>query len=86
MKISKFINGDENIANLSGQSFAMLFGEISPKIRTAIVITTVETDEPNVWSFKRFTKKIVPIEASAMFTMLFPISIVEISLSYCSES
>ena len=38
--------GAENIAKRSGNSLATLFGEISPKISTTIVITTVEIVAP----------------------------------------
>ena len=49
MKVSKyFIIGAENIANLSGFSFAKLFGVISPNNRTTIVVTTVEIAEPTL--------------------------------------
>ena len=38
--------GAENIAKLSAFSFAMLLGDISPNIRTATVMTTVEIVTP----------------------------------------
>ena len=38
--------GAENIANFSGDSFARLFGDISPKINTSTVITTVDRVTP----------------------------------------
>jgi glutamine phosphoribosylpyrophosphate amidotransferase len=53
--------GAENRANLSGDSFAILFGEISPKIRTSTVVTIVETLAPFA-SPSIFTNKIVASE------------------------
>ena len=38
--------GAENMAHCSAQSLAMLFGEISPKISTTTVTTTVEIEAP----------------------------------------
>ena len=38
--------GAENMANRSGDSLATLLGEISPKIRTKTVITTVDRVTP----------------------------------------
>ena len=78
------MNGAENIVNCSAQSFAMLFGEISPKINTTTVTTTVEIVAPESPYCR--TKITVPSDAIAMFTMLFPMSTVEISLPYCSSS
>ena len=57
----------------------MLLGEISPKIKTAMVITAVEMVAP--FSSNRPMKYTVPIDAKEMFTMLLPIKMVEISLS-----
>ena len=36
------MKGAENFAKLSGVSFAMLFGDISPNIRTMTVVIAVE--------------------------------------------
>ena len=58
----------------------MLLGEISPKISTTTVTTTVETVAP-MSSPNSLTNISVPREAARMFTMLLPISIVEMSLS-----
>ena len=68
--------GAENMANRSGDSLAILFGDTSPNIRTTIVVTTVETLAPASSPRKR-TKMSVDREAQAMFTMLLPIRIVE---------
>ena len=72
--------GAENIANFSGDSFAILFGEISPKISTTIVVTAVDTlgpaSSPNI-----LTKSTVAKDALAIFTILFPIKIVDNKLS-----
>ena len=83
-QIKNWMNGAENIVNCSAQSFAMLFGEISPKINTTTVTTTVEIVAPESPYCR--TKITVPSDAIAMFTMLFPMSTVEISLPYCSSS
>ena len=54
-----------NRAKLSGCSFCHTLGDISPKISTNIVMTTVESGAP-AWG-KYFVNKIVAIEAAAMF-------------------
>ncbi len=77
--------GAENSANLSGDSFAMLFGEISPKIKTRTVVTIVETLAPFA-SPSIFTNRIVAKEEDKIFTILFPIRIVDNRLSYFSSS
>ena len=77
--------GAENRANLSGDSFAILFGEISPKIRTSTVVTIVETLAPFA-SPSIFTNKIVASEDDKIFTILFPIRIVDKRLSYFSSN
>ena len=77
--ISTLIKGALNMANFSGKSLAMLFGVISPKISTKTVTTTVEIIAPT--SPYSFTKSRVPMDATAMFTILLPIKIVEINLS-----
>ena len=74
--MKKFIIGADIIANFSGDSFARLFGDISPNISTRTVIITVDTVAP-ISPPKIRTKSIVLIEESAIFTILFPISIVE---------
>ena len=75
------IKGAEKQANFSGQSLARLLGEISPKIRMVRVNTTVETVAPRLGSFNRSTKIRVAMVDAAMLTTLFPIKMVEISLS-----
>ena len=55
----------------------MLFGVISPKIRTVTVITAVATVAPISPSI--FTNSTVAIAEPAIFTMLLPTKIVEIS-------
>ena len=67
-------------AKPSGCSFAMVLGVISPKIRTASVITTVETVTPFDSPISP-TKNIVASDDATMLTMLLPIRIVVISLS-----
>lgn len=84
IQIKVLRKGAENTAKRSGQSFAIFWGEISPKISTTTVTTTVDTVAPI--SPQRRTNNTVPKEAVAIFTILFPIRIVKISLSYCSES
>lgn len=60
----------------------MYFGVISPKIKTAMVITTVEITEGFSEEFaSNFVNKTVATAEDERFTMLFPIKIVEISLS-----
>ena len=46
MTIKNLSSGAENIENFSGLSFARLFGEISPKISTTIVVAMVDTVAP----------------------------------------
>ena len=60
----------------------MNFGVISPKIKTAMVITAVDTTADVLPSLISVPKKIVASVVAERFTMLLPISIVEISLSY----
>ena len=73
------IIGSENMAKLSDFSLAKLLGEISPKINTIIVITTVETVAPYL-PYKSINNT-VEIAVIAMFTILLPISMVVRSLS-----
>ena len=79
----KLIIGEENIANLSGRFFAILFGVISPKISTITVRTTVETVAARSGSLSLSSpvKNRVAREALSMLTILFPISIVEMRVS-----
>lgn len=77
---SIFNKGAENIANVSGDSFAILFGETSPKINTTTVVTAVETLGP-ASAPRNSTNNTVASEALAILTMLFPIKIVESKLS-----
>ena len=72
--------GAENMAKLSGLSFAILFGETSPKIRTMTVVAAVDTLAPKS-SPKRRTNKSVAREAQAIFTILLPMRMVDRSLS-----
>ena len=58
-------------------------------MRTATVITAVDTVAPRcsrLRLFKRCVKKIVPMDARAIFTILFPMRIVERRRSYLSSS
>ena len=72
--------GAENRAKFSGTSLARLLGETSPKISTTMVITRVDRLEP-LSSPKRRTNSTVATEVLVMFTMLFPIRIVDSRLS-----
>ena len=86
--IRRLIRGAENMLNFSGFSFARLLGLISPKIKTTIVTTTVEIVAP-LFPYNS-TKSTVPSDATRMLTILFPMRMVDKSLSYlsqrCSES
>ena len=66
-------------------SFARLFGITSPNVSITSVSTTVDTraalSGPTI-----AVASIVPSEDAVMFTMLLPISIVVITLSYLSSS
>ena len=62
--------GADTMANFSGFSLARLFGLISPKISTTMVMTMVETVAP--MSGIRRTKSRVEMEDMAMFTTLLP--------------
>ena len=84
--MKKRMSGVENIANLSGDSLASVFGEISPKIRTRAVTTTVATVVPVTSLHKILMKNTVAIAVRAMLTALFPTRIVDRSLSYFSDS
>ena len=60
----------------------MLLGVISPKIKTTTVITIVETVAAfSIFGRRSLTKRRVPSVASAILTILFPMRMVEISLS-----
>ena len=64
----------------------MLLGVISPKISTVTVTTTVDKVAPASWSpCMIFTNIKVPIDANVIFTILLPVRMVEISLSYFSS-
>ena len=79
MVIKSLKNGALNRANASGCSLARFLGEISPKISTMTVITAVDTDTPA--SPSTWVNTIVAREALAIFTILFPIKIVDSILS-----
>ena len=68
-------------ANPSGCSLAIVLGVISPNMSTASVITAVDTVTACELSDMSDTKNNVASDDATMFTMLFPISIVVISLS-----
>ena len=74
------IAGAAKRANASGDSFAILFGEISPNISTTTVVTRVDTPAP-ASSPRSFTNKIVARDVHPIFTILFPTRIVESRLS-----
>ena len=67
------------MAKRSGASLAILLGEISPKSSTRAVITTVDIVTPFLPKYE--VKITVDNEAEAIFTTLFPIRMVESSLS-----
>ena len=77
--MKKRSSGANAIAIRSGLSFARLFGEISPKMRTTTVSTMVDTGTP--LSPIHRVKSTVAIEATDRFTILLPIKMVERSLS-----
>lgn len=61
----------------------MYLGVISPKIKTAIVITAVEITVESILEFMMiFAKRSVEMAEAERLTMLFPIKIVLKSLSY----
>ena len=82
--INSFKNGAANIANLSGICFASVLGVISPKIKTIIVITAVETVGPDLSSIQPINK-IVASDALKILTILLPIKIVDNIVSYFSS-
>ena len=71
--------GAENMANASGDSFAMLFGVTSPKMRMMMVMATVETVGP--LSPNSEMKNTVASDDAPMLTILLPTSMDEISSS-----
>ena len=68
------------MANCSGDSFAMLLGDISPKISTTTVVTSVEMLGPLSSPSSR-TNSTVANEALAILTILFPMRMVDSSVS-----
>ena len=72
-------SGAASMAKLSAFCLARLFGEISPKISTTTVITTVEMVTP--LSPRNLTNTTVAMDAEAMLTMLLPMRMVESSRS-----
>ena len=65
----------------------MNFGVISPKIKTATVVTAVETKDESICGFLiNNANNNVEIVAALMFTMLFPTKIVEINISKFSSA
>ena len=62
------------IANFSGIFLAILLGDISPKIRTNIVMTAVDNVTPR--SPQNLTKITVAKDADKIFTILLPTKIV----------
>ena len=80
--MKKSIIGATNIATFSGNSFARVFGVISPKISTATVEIIVESVADKLSEFVIIElNKRVDIVASVRFTMLLPIKIVYSNLS-----
>ena len=77
--LKKLIMGAENKTNFSGEFLAIVLGEISPKISITTVSTAVETVAARSGlSTNIFVNNNVAIADARMFTMLLPISIVEI--------
>lgn len=72
------------MAKISGLSLAKLLGNISPKIKTIMVITTVATARPE--EPKKAVKTTVAMDAAAILTMLLPMRIVDRALSKSSIS
>ena len=70
-------------ATASAFCLARLLGEISPKISTTTVMTTVERVTPA--SPTNRTNSTVAMDAAAILTMLLPMRMVESSTSYCSD-
>ena len=69
-------------AKLSANSFAMLFGVISPNINVITVTTIVETvAAKSAFDLIISVKSKVAIVAAAILTILLPIRIVVINLS-----
>ena len=68
------------MAMVSGISFAMLLGVISPKVRTSRVMTIVETVGPYTPPTRRVNSTVAS-EDAPMFTILFPIRMVLSRLS-----
>lgn len=83
MRQRTFKTGDDHMANRSGISLAKLFGDISPKMRTMTVMTTVDTLTPE--GPIRLTNRVVAREAAAILTILLPMSMVDSSWSYRSD-
>ena len=67
--------GAANIAKPSAESLDKLFGVISPNISTSTVITIVDTVGP--YTGYNLVKSTVASDADAIFTILFPIRIVD---------
>ena len=82
--MSRFKKGETAVATVSGISFARLLGVTSPKIRTTMVSTKVDTVAPRSGSSRRVNST-VPMDAAAMLTILLPMRMVESSLSYFSD-
>ena len=71
---------DTNIATFSELLDAIVFGVISPNIKTNIVINAVATATPLAPGIK-LVNNAVDIDVAAIFTILLPISIVDNKLS-----
>ena len=72
--------------NFSGADFAKNLGVISPKIRTATVVTAVETTELSTPFVIIIAKNSVDKVEAVMLTMLLQIKTVLISLSNFSSA
>ena len=76
-----WIMGAEKHANFSGEFFAMVLGEISPNRRMTTVSAAVETVAATSALAMSSVNIRVAIAAASMFTILLPISMVEMRVS-----
>ena len=83
IKTKMFKSGAVLRAVISGDSFASVFGEISPITKSSTVIINVAMVTP--FAPNRPIKSAVASADDAIFTTLFPISTVERILSYVSS-
>ena len=78
------IRGAEKRVNDSGLFLAIVLGDISPKVRittVSIAVDIAELHSSSEPSYRMSMKSIVSREEASILTMLFPIRIVERSVS-----